>query len=161
MTFRADVVCLSERQNMITTGTKVIVRSNEDEPLLVGEFVGYADVTGIPMIESEGKVWLVMGVIIPHSDEMFGFLESLTNQRQWEILSQMEKLRPKRQPLTTVDLTNRAKKAIENREDCAYEVAIANGQILDNVAHMQWFVIMVAVWFQTNVKRWANVVIDV
>lgn len=61
--------------------------------------------------------------------------------------------------LTLSDLLDRARKAIEDREDCVYDVAVNNGQMLDNVAHMTWFITAVAEWFTANVKRWQHLTV--
>jgi hypothetical protein len=71
-------------------GMKVIVRSNEDEPYRVGIFKGMTECGSsfLCRVECE-ELGLIhpMGVVIPHTDEMAGFLDGLTPRKQWEILS--------------------------------------------------------------------------
>lgn len=59
-------------------------------------------------------------------------------------------------PLSLQDLLDRARNAIERREDCVYDIAHEQGQIVANVEHMTWFITLVAVWFTQNVKRWSH-----
>lgn len=69
-------------------GRKVIVRSNEyDNPLLIGTLVGFVDL-GLPIVKSEssGEDLMCGGVVIPHTNEMHGFLLTLSGKRQWAIL---------------------------------------------------------------------------
>ena len=57
---------------------------------------------------------------------------------------------------TTDDLIQRAKNAIERREACAHEVALNHNQMIDNVAHMTWFILEVAAWFTLKVNRYSH-----
>ncbi len=57
---------------------------------------------------------------------------------------------------TTDDLIQRAKNAIERREACAYEVAQDHNQMIENVAHMAWFIREVACWFTLKVNRYSH-----
>ena len=70
--------------------TKVISRSNEDEPFMVGKLVRFEDMMGgssIPIVKREGKEWGCMGVVIPWTQEVADFLTFLEPKKQWEILS--------------------------------------------------------------------------
>jgi hypothetical protein len=71
--------------------TKVIARSNEDEPLVVGELVGFSRLGGthLPEVESGGKTYIYMGVVVPFSEELFEMLSKVDPKRQWEILSEI------------------------------------------------------------------------
>lgn len=60
-------------------------------------------------------------------------------------------------PLSLEDLLGRVNRAIERREDCVYEVATEQNQILANVENKIWFVAAVACWFTQNTKRWAHI----
>jgi hypothetical protein len=76
---------------MYSIGTKVISRSNEDEPLRVGVITGFETFghphTNVPIVDFEGKEFICMSSIIRHSDEMEKFLNNFTPQEQWEIVS--------------------------------------------------------------------------
>ena len=71
---------------MIEKDTKVIVRSNEDEPFKIGTLQGIY-VSNIPYVLIDGESCLCAGIVIPHTLEMEEFLLSLSYDRQWEILS--------------------------------------------------------------------------
>jgi hypothetical protein len=57
-------------------GDRVICRSNEADPLLVGELVSLWDNEGkwsnpIPYVKDEdGEIWGVMGIMRPYTDEL-------------------------------------------------------------------------------------------
>lgn len=71
-------------------GKRVIVRSNEDEPLLFGTFKGFTPDTLIPLVEDQdGKQWLCMGIIVPDTPRMVSALSSLTPKGQWEWLREI------------------------------------------------------------------------
>ena len=69
--------------------TKVISRSNEDEPFMVGELVRFEAMCGVsvPIVECAGIELGVMGVVIPWTQEVADFLTFLEPKKQWEILS--------------------------------------------------------------------------
>lgn len=73
-------------------GDKVICRSNECDPLLIGTLVEFWDNDGkwstcIPQVKDEdGKVWGHMGIIKPYSDELFGVLQPMRPLEQWNYL---------------------------------------------------------------------------
>lgn len=71
-------------------GKKVIARTNEDEPLTVGEFVGYG-FHNIPKIHDEAtnETVMHMGIIIPYSDVMLEILNNMTPQQQWAFLTEI------------------------------------------------------------------------
>lgn len=70
-------------------GDKVICRSNEADPLMVGELVSLWDNEGkwtnpIPYVKDEqGELWGVMGVMRPYSDELYEELSKLKPLEQW------------------------------------------------------------------------------
>jgi hypothetical protein len=70
-------------------GDKLICRSNEPDPLLVGELVSLWDNEGkwpdpIPYVkDEEGEIWGVMGIIRPYSDELYNELSKLKPLEQW------------------------------------------------------------------------------
>ncbi len=74
-------------------GLKVIVRSNEDEPLLIGTFEGLdprIPSSNIPMVRDfKGQIWYVGGNIAPWSQELEDLLNKKTPQEQWTWLSDL------------------------------------------------------------------------
>ena len=70
-------------------GDKVICRSNEPDPLMVGELVSLWDNEGkwtnpIPYVKDEdGKLWGIMGIMRPYSDELYEELSKLKPLEQW------------------------------------------------------------------------------
>lgn len=82
---------------MIEKGTKVIIRSNEDEPFRVGEFVGMTEVgqnpLPVPIVNVNGQKLLCFSIMIPYSTEMEHFLSTLSNQRQYKILRDLVLMR--------------------------------------------------------------------
>lgn len=67
-------------------GRKVIVRSNEDHPFWIGTLKRFNQ-WGWPVVEDDdGQVMFCGGVVIPYTEEMETFLNTLTSLRQWEIL---------------------------------------------------------------------------
>lgn len=77
---------------MLTKGLKVIVRSNENEPFNVGEFVRMSEF-GLPVVTVGEHDLICGGVLIPYTDEMAQFLNTLSPKRQWEILSCLVQMR--------------------------------------------------------------------
>ncbi len=72
-------------------GMKVIYRSNENGPLLIGTLEAFSKkVTPLPSVIDElGKQWFVGGIIVPYSPELHQILEGMTPQKQWEWLSDL------------------------------------------------------------------------
>ena len=71
-------------------GDRVICRSNECDPLIVGEIVEFWDNNGkwsncIPQVKDEitGKIWGIMGIIKPYTDELVKILMPLRPLEQW------------------------------------------------------------------------------
>ncbi len=73
-------------------GQKVIVRSNEDDPLKIGTYQGFELITlakqPCPVVEFDDGKFLVMGIIKPYSDELKEKLDKLTPKEQWNSLSE-------------------------------------------------------------------------
>jgi predicted kinase len=70
-------------------GTKVIIRSNEDEPYKVGKIVGYSDMPSpddIPVVEVDGNKLVVFGINLPWNEDLVERLDKLTPNQQWELL---------------------------------------------------------------------------
>lgn len=77
---------------MYKLGDKVICRSNECNPLMVGTIVEFWDNDGywsncIPQVKDEsGEVWGVMGTIVHYTDELFETLTPMRPLEQWNYL---------------------------------------------------------------------------
>ena len=76
----------------VKVGDKVIVRSNEDNPLMIGTLVRFESFgqsnTRLPIIEDQDeKEWLCMGIIKLYSEELLAELEPMTPKEQWNHLS--------------------------------------------------------------------------
>ncbi len=71
-------------------GKKVICRSNENDPLMVGIFGGRNTAyNNVPMVESDGSPFFIGGIIIPYSELMFEMLNKLTPKKQYKLLSEL------------------------------------------------------------------------
>ncbi len=57
---------------------------------------------------------------------------------------------------TLQELADRARQAIEREEDFVFEVAGEACQMFDNVKHMRWFRVAVALWLTENVHKWEH-----
>ena len=70
-------------------GTKVMCRSNENEPLMVGILKGFDMFPNfsVAVVEDEnGKSWGVMGEIWPYDEEVYQFLSKLSPEKQYEFI---------------------------------------------------------------------------
>jgi predicted kinase len=70
-------------------GTKLIIRSNEDEPYQIGEVVGYSDMPSpddIPVVDVDGFKLVVFGIHLPYNAALVERLDKLTPNQQWELL---------------------------------------------------------------------------
>lgn len=72
---------------------KVIVRSNEDEPLWVGIYVGRdAEHHNIPIVVNDQKEpFLVAGIILPYDELVLKMLQGLSNKEQWQALAAIKR----------------------------------------------------------------------
>ncbi len=75
-------------------GDKVIVRSNEDDPLLIGHITSFTDFGNpkndlCPIVEDEEtkEEFICMGIVKPYSEGLLKELEPLTPKEQWNLLS--------------------------------------------------------------------------
>lgn len=71
-------------------GDKVIVRSNNDEPLLIGFYHGEETFpnSSVPVVKDEqGGIWYCLGIIKPFSEELMAELAPLSPKEQWNKLS--------------------------------------------------------------------------
>ena len=75
-------------------GDRVIVRSNENEELMIGTLVQMAPMhnTFVPIVNSNNMDWWVGGIVIEHTDEIEMWLSNMTPTEQWNALSLNYKL---------------------------------------------------------------------
>jgi hypothetical protein len=76
----------------IPLGTKVIVRSNEPEPLMVGfikEYVGKDDRRKIPIVIDAitGEEFWCFGIVRPYSKELYHTLNTMVSIEQYNYLA--------------------------------------------------------------------------
>jgi hypothetical protein len=81
------------KDHLYKLGDKVIARSNECDPLVIGTIVEFWNNNGkwsncIPQIKDEscGTVWSHMGTIKPYSDELYETLKPMRPLEQWNYL---------------------------------------------------------------------------
>lgn len=74
-------------------GDKVICRSNEPHPLLVGKIIEFWDNNGkwgraVPRVKDtrNGRVWNANGVVKPYSEDLMSSLRHLKPLEQWNFL---------------------------------------------------------------------------
>lgn len=79
--------------NLLKIGDKVICRTNEPYPLMVGKIVEFWDNEGqwqkpVPVVRNnrDGKKFNVHGVVRPYSDELMDALRGLKPLEQWNYL---------------------------------------------------------------------------
>ena len=80
------------------SGSKVIVRSNENEPYWLGELEGVQllGTSRVPVVKREdnGERFLVMGIIVPHSMSLIVALDRLISPKsQYEFLKDIVSFR--------------------------------------------------------------------
>jgi polynucleotide 5'-kinase involved in rRNA processing len=77
-------------------GSKVIIRSNENEPYEIGNIVDYVNITKarnlFPVISVNEKNFICLGIIRHYSKEICNILDKLTPKEQWNILSEFNTL---------------------------------------------------------------------
>ena len=73
-------------------GDKVLVRSNENEPTLVGTFDHYEEKChGIPVVIVDSEELYCMALVRSYSDELFQKLESMPGKEAWHWLVAQER----------------------------------------------------------------------
>jgi hypothetical protein len=75
-------------------GTKVFIRSNEDEPIKVGRLVDWFDADGkfseaIPVVKVGGKRYYACGIVVVYTKDAIAELNRLSPKQQWEQLCYM------------------------------------------------------------------------
>ena len=79
-------------------GTKVVCKSNNNEPYLRGIIVDYTaislaqNLTPVVKFEGEEEPFLVLGIIRPYSPELCEALDKLTYIEQWNVLAEFHKI---------------------------------------------------------------------
>ena len=72
-------------------GAKVICRSNEVEPLLIGIVVGFQEATNdcLPIVSEleSKKKYVVWGIVRPYNEDLLRYLNTLTPAQQWKYLA--------------------------------------------------------------------------
>jgi len=74
-------------------GTRVIVRSNEDEPIVIGRVIGDAKDHGLkcsaPVVRVEGsdKDLICFGIVVPYHEGLFEILKKIDSPKdQWDFM---------------------------------------------------------------------------
>ena len=77
-------------------GKRVICRSNEDEPLTIGKIEAVEEMGGtkIPYVRCEdtGKLWGIMGIMIPYHTGIYEAISRWTPAEQWSYMAGMSLL---------------------------------------------------------------------
>lgn len=78
-------------------GQKVIVRSNEDEPYIVGHIRYFDDFGGkankpIPIVANEDGEWTCFGLVRPWTMALEKLLDVLDPKEQWNLLAKNYKM---------------------------------------------------------------------
>lgn len=69
------------------TGDKVIVRSNEEEPVLIGKFQFYSsECHGVPVVMVGTENLYCMALVYPYSDELLKTLQDMGGKEGWHWL---------------------------------------------------------------------------
>ena len=78
----------------LKTGDRVIVRSNEDDPLLIGTIIDFENFDNpkndwFPVVQDEqtDKPFTCLGIVNPYSEQLLTELENLTPKEQWNKLA--------------------------------------------------------------------------
>jgi len=91
-----EIICNSATMGKVTIkiDMRVIVRSNEPGPLMIGKVKSFTTFgriksDAIPIVEDEldSKEYLTMGVILPYSDSLLEELKDLKPIEQWNYLT--------------------------------------------------------------------------
>lgn len=72
-------------------GTRVFVRSNEDEPIRFGVLVDWFDGEGrfteaIPVVAIDGKRYFACGIVMTYRASELQAIKGLTPKQQWDAL---------------------------------------------------------------------------
>lgn len=76
-------------------GVSYIVRSNEDEPLKIGVFLGTTPLsqarTPIPVLRIDGEELMVFSPMAEYTDSLWEELSRLTRKEQWDVVHKLHK----------------------------------------------------------------------
>lgn len=71
-------------------GTKVIARSNENDPLHIGKLIGFEFITKskipCPIIQVGETQLLTMGIVIPYNKDFLNTVKHMTPKQQWDYM---------------------------------------------------------------------------
>jgi len=71
-------------------GTRVLIRTNEHEPLIVGKIIRFEEMphSHIPVVldEDTGEQIMSCGITLPYDETLKRYLETMTPKEQWEYL---------------------------------------------------------------------------
>lgn len=87
---KEHIKSVAARNRRAMLGVKVVARSNNDDELLIGKIVGFAEITmaknPVPAIleESTGKTLHTLGIVVPYTDELMKELSSRSYKEQWD-----------------------------------------------------------------------------
>lgn len=87
---KQHIASVAARNRRAMLGVKVVARSNNDDELLIGKIVGFAEITQaknpVPAVleESTGKTWHTLGIVVPYTDELMEKLAPLSYKEQWD-----------------------------------------------------------------------------
>ena len=72
----------------LSIGDRVLVRSNEADPVLVGTFIRFEYKGQIPVIKSEvtGEEFLCMGIVMPFDQKIYEQLATMNGKDGWRWL---------------------------------------------------------------------------
>ena len=83
-----------KRENPFNIGDRVICRSNQDDPLLIGTISYFEDFDNpknddFPVVKCEkcGKEYICMSIVKPYSDELLQELNKMSYKEQWNYLA--------------------------------------------------------------------------
>lgn len=76
------------------TGDRVMVRSNDDEPLMIGTIIDFDSCNNtskefLPIVvdEKTDKPYICFGMVLPYQQSIAEALEKLTPKQQWDWLN--------------------------------------------------------------------------
>lgn len=73
---------------MLKKGDKVIIRSNENESIWVGTYIGMLEKNAMPVVENDAhQVFAIGGFCVPFFVELYNTLQDLAGYKeQWNFL---------------------------------------------------------------------------
>jgi len=84
-----DVAIIDKLIRDLYIDTRVIVRTNDHVPLMIGILKDFGE-KGLPIVEDEHhKLWTVAGIVLPYSTKVYDWLNTINTKEQWQILSKM------------------------------------------------------------------------